>query len=200
MAATPATVDNRILARAETPYAMFDGIVSHTASDKAQPSCIHFDCGYLSPYFITDPERMEVAFQDAYVLIHEGKIRSRNDLLPLLERLTQIGSPLLIIAEDVGDEALATLVVSKLRGPLQVAAVRAPGFGEQQQLILRRMARVTGASPIAKGNEIQLRNANISNLGQARKITVGKNQTVVEAGTSHRHLFLRAQSCKQANA
>jgi len=92
---------------------------------------MQFHCGYLSPYFVTDPERMEVAFENVYILIHEKKISSKKDLLPLLEQITKSGKPLLIIAEDVGGEALATLVVNKLRGPLQVAAVTAPGFGDQ---------------------------------------------------------------------
>ena len=112
---------------------------------------MQFDCGYLSPYFVTDPERMEVAFENVYVLIHEKKISSKKDLLSLLEQITGSGKPLLIIAEDVEGEALATLVVSKLRGPLQVAAVRAPGFGDQRKSMLQDIALLTGGKAITEG-------------------------------------------------
>jgi len=198
MAAKLATVDGRILARMEDVCAIRAGsMIPHISSDK--PGGMHLECGYLSPYFITDPERMEVAFENVYVLIHEGKISSRKDLLPLLEQITTIGKPLLIIAEDVGGEALATLVVSKLRGPLQVAAVRAPGFGEQRKRILREIALVTGGKTTTEGIEVQLNNIRISDLGRARKITVDKTHTVVEGSANYRHLSFEAESCAQAN-
>jgi len=128
MTAQLATVDDCILARAEEAGNIRDGSsIPRSAGDKPQVGSMQFDCGYLSPYFVTDPERMEVAFENVYVLIHEKKISSKKDLLPLLEQITKSGKPLFIIAEDVGGEALANLVVDKLRGSLQVAAVRAPG-------------------------------------------------------------------------
>jgi chaperonin GroEL len=165
MTAQLAAVDARTLARVE------------------EVGTMQFDCGYLSPYFITDPERMEVTFENVYVLIHEKKISSKKDLLPLLEQIAKSGKPLLIIAEEVGGEALATLVVNKLRGPLQVAAVKAPGFGDQRRSVLQEIALLTGGKAITEGLEIELRNIQISDLGQAKKITVGKNSTVVEGRT-----------------
>jgi chaperonin GroEL len=141
---------------------------------------MQFDGGYLSPYFITDPERMEVALEDVYVLIHENKITSKRDLLPLLEQITGSGKPLLIIAEDVEGEALATLVVNKIRGPLQVAAVRAPGIGDQRKSMLRDIALLTGGKAITA--DLNLTNVKISDLGQAMKITVDKNNTMVVGG------------------
>ena len=141
---------------------------------------MQFDRGYLSPYFVTDPERMEATLENAYILIHEKKISSKKDLLPLLEQITKSGKPLLIIAEDVGGEALANLVVDKLRGSLQVAAVRAPGFGDQRKSMLQEIAILTGGKAITEGLDIELKNIQISDLGQAKKITVDKNNTVVE--------------------
>jgi len=200
MAAKLARVDGRILARMEDACAIREGsMIPRISSDKPQVGGMHLDCGYLSPYFITDPERMEVAFENVYILIHEGKISSKKDLLPLLEQITKIGKPLLIIAEDVGGEALATLVVNKLRGPLQVAAVRAPGFGEQRKRILQEIALVTGDKPITEGIEVQLKNMQISDLGQARKITVDKTHTLVEGSANYRHLSFDAESCALAN-
>jgi chaperonin GroEL len=130
MTAKLATVNDRALARAEEVGTIRDeGTMQHDAPKKPQVGAIQFDSGYLSPYFVTHPERMEVAFENVYILIHEEKISSKKDLLPLLEQITKSGKPLLIIAEDVGAEALATLVVNKIRGSLRVAAVRAPGTG-----------------------------------------------------------------------
>jgi len=181
MAAKLATVDDRILARMEEAAAVRAGsIIARGSSDKPQTGGMQFDCGYLSPYFITDPERMEVAFENVYILIHEKKISSKQDLLPLLEQITKCGKPLLIIAEDVEGEALATLVVNKLRGPLQVAAVRASGLGDQRKSMLQDVARLTGGKAITEGLNIQLNNIQISDLGQARKITIDKNHTIVE--------------------
>ena len=138
------------------------------------------DCGYLSPSFVTDPERMEVAFENVYILIYEKQISSKTDLMPLLEQITKSGKPLLIIAEDVRGEALATLVVNRLRGPLQVAAVRAPGFGDQRKSILHDIAILTGAKAITEGLKIDLKTIQICDLGQAMKITIDRNTTVVE--------------------
>jgi chaperonin GroEL len=150
----------------------------NSATNKALVGGMQFDGGYLSPYFITDPERMEVALEDVYVLIHENKITSKKNLLPLLEQITASGKPLLIIAEDVEGEALAALVVNKIRGPLQVAAVRAPGVGDKRKNMLQNIALLTGGKAITA--DLDLTNVQISDLGQARKITIDKNNTVVE--------------------
>jgi chaperonin GroEL len=195
MTAQLATVDDRILARVEEAGAIRDGsIIPRSATDKPQVGGMQFDCGYLSPYFVTDPERMEVAFENVYVLIHEKKISSKEDLLPLLEQITKSGKPLLIIAEDVGGEALATLVVNKLRGPLQVAAVRAPGFGDQRKSMLQDIALLTGGKAITEGLDIQLKNVQISDLGQARKITIDKNNTVVEGRVKYDQLSFEPEA------
>ncbi|MGC2195482.1 MAG: hypothetical protein WA628_12465 [Terriglobales bacterium] len=154
------------------------------ARDQSHVGAIRFDSGYLSPYFVTHPERMEVAFENVYILLHEGTISSRQDLLPLLEQITKSGKPLLIIAEDVKDEALATLVVSKLCGPLQVAAVRTPGFGDQRKSMLQDIALLTGGKAIGTGIGLRLNNIQISDLGQASKITIDKNNTVVQGRSS----------------
>jgi len=147
---------------------------------------MQFDRGYLSPYFVTDPERMEVAIENAYILIHEKKISSMKDLLPLLEQIAKGGKPLLIIAEDVEGEALATLVVNKLRGTLQVAAVKAPGFGDRRKAMLQDIAILTGGKAITEDLGIKLENVQISDLGQAKKITIDKdNTTVVEGKGKH---------------
>src|ERR1039457_2709123 len=159
MTAKLATVDDRILACMEDACDIGDGsMIARSSSDKQQTGGMHLDCGYLSPYFVTDPERMEVAFENVYILIHEGKISSKKDLLPLLEQITKSCKPLLIIAEDVGGEALATLVVNKLRGPLQVVAVRAPGSGAQRKSMLQEIALLTGGKAITEDLNIQLRN------------------------------------------
>ena len=196
MAAKLATVDDHILACVEETGPVRDrGIILRSAGDKPQVRGMQFDCGYLSPYFVTDPERMEVAFENAYILIHEKTISSKDDLLPLLEQTTQRGKPLLIIAEDVDGEALATLVVRKLRGPLQVAAVRAPGFGDQRKSMLQDIALLTGGKGITAGFDIQLKNIQISDLGQAKKITIDKNRTVVEGKSKRDQLFFGPELC-----
>ena len=138
---------------------------------------MQFDRGYLSPYFVTDPERMEVALENAYILINEKKISSMKDLLPLLEQIAKSGKPLVIIAEDVEGEALATLVVNKLRGTLQVAAVKAPGFGDRRKAMLQDIAIITGGKAITEDLGIKLENVQISDLGQAKKITIDKDNT-----------------------
>jgi chaperonin GroEL len=147
---------------------------------------MQFDRGYLSPYFVTDPERMEVVLENPVVLIHEKKISSMKDLLPVLEQVARMGKPLLIIAEDVDGEALATLVVNKLRGTLSAAAVKAPGFGDRRKAMLEDIAILTGGRAITEDLGIKLENIRIEDLGQAKKITIDKdNTTIVEgAGTS----------------
>ena len=186
MSAKLATVGDLILGRMEEGRVIGDGTITPRGpSDKPLVDGMQFGCGYLSPYFITDPERMEVSFENGYILIHEKKISSKKDLVPLLEQITQSGKPLLIIAEDVEDEALATLVVNKLRGPLQVAAVRAPGSGDQRKSPLQNIALLTGGKAITEDLDLRLENIQISDLGQARKITIDKNHTVVEGRARH---------------
>ena len=144
---------------------------------------MQFDRGYLSPYFVTDPERMECALEDVRILIHEKKISSMKDLLPLLEQIAKMGKPLLIIAEDVEGEALATLVVNKLRGTLQCAAVKAPGFGDRRKAMLEDIATLTGGKAITEDLGIKLENVKLEDLGRAKKITIDKdNTTIVEGG------------------
>ena len=147
---------------------------------------MQFDRGYLSPYFVTDPERMEVVLENPVILIHEKKISSMKDLLPVLEQVARLGRPLLIVAEDVEGEALATLVVNKLRGTLQAAAVKAPGFGDRRKAMLEDIAILTGGRAITEDLGIKLENIKLEDLGKAKKITIDKdNTTIVEgAGTS----------------
>src|ERR1700744_4789140 len=144
---------------------------------------MQFDRGYLSPYFVTDPDRMEATLEDAYILIHEKKISTMKDLLPLLEQTVQTGKPLVIIAEDVDGDALATLVVNKLRGSLKVAAVKAPGFGDRRKAMLEDIAILTGGKAITEDLGIKLENVKLEDLGRAKKITVDKDNTpIVEGG------------------
>jgi chaperonin GroEL len=143
---------------------------------------MQFDRGYLSPYFVTDPERMEVALENAYILIHEKKISSMKDLLPLLEQIAKSGKPLVIIAEDVDGEALATLVVNKLRGTLQVAAVKAPGFGDRRKAMLDDIATLTGGRSITEDLGVKLENVQVADLGQAKRITIDKDNTTIIEG------------------
>jgi chaperonin GroEL len=144
---------------------------------------MQFDRGYLSPYFVTDPDRMETVLENPVILIHEKKISSMKDLLPLLEQVARGGRPLVIIAEDVDGEALATLVVNKLRGTLQVAAVKAPGFGDRRKAMLDDIAILTGGRAITEDLGIKLENIKIEDLGKAKKITIDKdNTTIVEGG------------------
>ena len=143
---------------------------------------MQFDRGYLSPYFVTDPERMEVVLENALILIHEKKISSMKDLLPVLEQVAKLGKPLLIIAEDVEGEALATLVVNKLRGTLQVAAVKAPGFGDRRKAMLEDIAILTGGKAITEDLGIKLENLKLEDLGRAKKITIDKDNTTIIEG------------------
>jgi chaperonin GroEL len=147
---------------------------------------MQFDRGYISPYFITDPERMEVALEDPYVLIHEKKISSMKDLLPLLELVARSGKPLLIIAEEIEGEALATLVVNKLRGTLNVAAVKAPGFGDRRKALLSDIAILTAGKAVTEDLGIKLESVKLEDLGRAKRITIDKdNTTIIDgAGTS----------------
>ena len=143
---------------------------------------MQFDRGYLSPYFVTDPERMEATLENALILIHEKKISSMKDLLPLLEQVAKMGKPMLIIAEDVEGEALATLVVNKLRGTLNVAAVKAPGFGDRRKAMLEDIAILTGGKVISEDLGIKLENVQLSDLGRAKKITIDKDNTTIVEG------------------
>jgi chaperonin GroEL len=143
---------------------------------------MQFDRGYLSPYFVTDPERMECVIEDPYILIHEKKISSMKDLLPLLEQIAKSGKPLLIIAEEVEGEALATLVVNKLRGTLHCAAVKAPGFGDRRKAMLEDIAILTGGKAITEDLGIKLENVKLEDLGRARKVTVDKDNTTIVEG------------------
>ena len=144
---------------------------------------MQFDRGYLSPYFVTDPERMEAALENPLILIHEKKISSMKDLLPLLEQIAKMGKPLVIIAEDIEGEALATLVVNKLRGTLNVAAVKAPGFGDRRKAMLEDIAILTGGKVISEDLGIKLENVKIEDLGRAKKVTIDKDNTTVVEGS-----------------
>jgi len=181
MTAKRATLDDCISVRAEESVTARDSTtISGGAGGTLQDGCVEFESGYLSPYFITDPGRMEVAFENAYILIHERKINSRQDLLPLLEQIRGTGKPLLIIAGDVGDEVLAALVVNKLCGPLQVAAVRAPDVPDRCTSLLQGIALLTGGTAITRDLQIELKDMQVSDLGQAAKITIDIHHTIVE--------------------
>jgi len=143
---------------------------------------MQFDRGYLSPYFVTDPDRMESVLEDPYILIHEKKISSMKDLLPLLEQIAKSGKPLLIVAEEVEGEALATLVVNKLRGTLHCCAVKAPGFGDRRKAMLEDIAILTGGKAITEDLGIKLENVRLEDLGRAKKITVDKDNTTIVEG------------------
>jgi len=147
---------------------------------------MQFDRGYLSPYFVTNPQAMEAVLEDAYILIHEKKISSVKDLVPVLEKVAQTGRPLLIIAEDVEGEALATLVINKLRGTFRCAAVKAPGYGDRRKAMLEDIAVLTGGKPIFEALGIELENVSLADLGQAKKVQIDKdNTTIIEAAGSH---------------
>ncbi|HXZ12642.1 MAG TPA: chaperonin GroEL [Candidatus Sulfotelmatobacter sp.] len=165
-----------------------DGVITPEESKTMETTLevvegMQFDRGYLSPYFVTDPERMECVLEDVRILIHEKKISSMKDLLPLLESIAKGGKPLLIIAEEVEGEALATLVVNKLRGTLQCAAVKAPGFGDRRKAMLEDIAILTGGKAITEDLGIKLESVKVEDLGKAKKITIDKdNTTIVEGG------------------
>jgi chaperonin GroEL len=143
---------------------------------------MQFDRGYLSPYFVTDPDRMECVFENCLILIHEKKISSMKDLLPVLEQVAKLGRPLLIIAEEVEGEALATLVVNKLRGTLQAAAVKAPGFGDRRKAMLEDIAILTGGKAITEDLGIKLENLQLEDLGKAKKVVLDKDNTTIVEG------------------
>ncbi|MGH7720293.1 MAG: chaperonin GroEL, partial [Gemmatimonadaceae bacterium] len=143
---------------------------------------MQFDRGYLSPYFVTDPEKMEAVLEDAFILIHDKKVSSMKDLLPILEKVAQMGRPMLIIAEDVEGEALATLVVNKLRGTLRVCAVKAPGFGDRRKAMLQDIAVLTNGQVISEEVGFKLENAVINDLGRAKRIVIDKDNTTVIDG------------------
>jgi chaperonin GroEL len=147
---------------------------------------MQFDRGYLSPYFITDPEKMEAVLEDAYLLVHDKKISSMKDLLPVLEKVAQAGRPLLIIAEDAEGEALATLVVNKLRGTLKVCAVKAPGFGDRRKEMLRDIAVLTNGQVISEEVGFKLENTTLNDLGQAKRIVIDKDNTTIVGGKGKR--------------
>jgi chaperonin GroEL len=158
---------------------------------------MQFDRGYLSPYFVTDPERMEAVLENPFILIYEKKISSMKDLLPLLEQIAKSGTPLLIIAEDVEGEALATLVVNKLRGTLNVAAVKAPGFGDRRKAMLQDIAILTGGKAITEDLGIKLENVQMPDLGRAKKITIDKdNTTIVEGKGSSKEIEGRVREIR----
>src|SRR5512135_1788757 len=143
---------------------------------------MQFDRGYLSPYFITDPEKMEAVLEDAYILVHDKKVSAMKDLLPLLEKVAQSGKPLLLISEDVEGEALATLVVNKLRGTLKVCAVKAPGFGDRRKEMLRDVAVLTAGQVISEEVGFKLENATLGDLGRAKRVVVDKDNTTIVDG------------------
>jgi len=143
---------------------------------------MQFDRGYLSPYFITDPESMEAVLEEPYILIHDKKISAMKDLLPVLEKVAQLGKPMLLISEDIEGEALATLVVNKLRGTLKVCAVKAPGFGDRRKAMLEDVATLTGGKVISEELGFKLENAVVSDLGQAKKVTIDKDNTTIVEG------------------
>jgi chaperonin GroEL len=147
---------------------------------------MQFDRGYISPYFVTNPEKMEVSLEEPYILVHEKKISAMKDLLPLLEQIAKMGKPLLIVAEDVEGEALATLVVNKLRGTLQVAAVKAPGFGDRRKAMMEDIAILTGGQVISEDMGWKLENVTIKELGSCRKINIDRDNTTVIDGAGSR--------------
>jgi chaperonin GroEL len=147
---------------------------------------MQFDRGYLSPYFVTDPEKMVTSIEDPFILIHEKKISNMKDLLPVLEQVAKMGKPLMIIAEDVEGEALATLVVNKLRGTLQVAAVKAPGFGDRRKAMLEDIAILTGGQVVSEDLGVKLENMNVADLGKAKRINIDKDNTTIVDGAGAR--------------
>jgi chaperonin GroEL len=179
-----------------------DGVITVEESKTMETSLevvegMQFDRGYLSPYFVTDPERMEAALDNPLILINEKKISSMKDLLPLLEQVAKMGKPMLIIAEDVEGEALATLVVNKLRGTLNIAAVKAPGFGDRRKAMLEDIAILTGGRVISEDLGIKLENVKLEDLGRAKKITIDKdNTTIVEGNGKHADIEGRVKTLR----
>ena len=179
-----------------------DGVITAEEAKTLETSLevvegMQFDRGYLSPYFVTDPERMEVVFENPVILIHEKKISSMKDLLPLLEQVAGLSRPLLIVAEDIDGEALATLVVNKLRGTLQVAAVKAPGFGDRRKAMLEDLAILTNGKAITEDLGLKLENIRVEDLGTAKKVTIDKdNTTVIEGGGTQKAIEGRVKQIR----
>jgi chaperonin GroEL len=179
-----------------------DGVITVEEAKSIETSMevvegMQFDRGYLSPYFVTDAERMEVELNDCLILLHEKKISSMKDLLPILEQIAKSGRPLLIISEDIEGEALATLVVNKLRGTLSVAAVKAPGFGDRRRAILEDIAIVTGGKVISEDLGIKLENVSLEDMGSAKKITIDKdNTTIIEGAGKHSDIEARVKQMR----
>jgi chaperonin GroEL len=179
-----------------------DGVITVEEAKSMQTSLdvvegMQFDRGYISPYFVTDPDRMECSLEDALILINEKKISSMKDLLPILEQTAKMGKPLMIISEEVEGEALATLVVNKLRGTLHVCAVKAPGFGDRRKAMLEDIAILTGGTMISEDLGIKLENITVNDLGKAKKITVDKeNTTIVEGAGDHDKIQGRVKQIK----
>lgn len=158
---------------------------------------MQFDRGYLSPYFVTDSEKMVTELDNPFILLYDKKISSMKDLLPVLEPVAQSGKPLLIVAEDVDGEALATLVVNKLRGALKIAAVKAPGFGDRRKAMLEDIAILTGGTVIAEERGFTLENATVEMLGRAEKVTIDKdNTTLVNGAGDHDNIKARVNQIK----
>jgi chaperonin GroEL len=158
---------------------------------------MQFDRGYLSPYFVTDPDRMEAVLEDPYILIHEKKISNMKDLLPVLEQIARSGHPLVIVAEEVEGEALATLVVNKLRGTLNVAAVKAPGFGDRRKAMLEDIAILTGGTAIMEETGIKLEGVQVKDLGRAKRVTIDKdNTTIIEGAGEHKAIEGRVKQLR----
>jgi chaperonin GroEL len=179
-----------------------DGVITVEEAKSIETSLevvegMQFDRGYLSPYFVTDAERMECSLEDVYVLLHEKKISSMKDLLPLLEQVAKTGKPFLVVAEDVEGEALATLVVNKLRGTLHGCAVKAPGFGDRRKAMLEDIAVLTGGKVISEDLGIKLENVKLEDLGQAKKITIDKdNTTIIEGAGSQKDIAGRVKQLR----
>ncbi|MBI4750177.1 MAG: chaperonin GroEL [Acidobacteria bacterium] len=179
-----------------------DGVITVEESKSLETTLevvegMQFDRGYLSPYFVTDPERMEASLENAMLLLHEKKISSMKDLLPVLEQVARQGKPLVIIAEDVDGEALATLVVNKLRGTLQVCAVKAPGFGDRRKAMLEDIAVLTGGKVISEDLGIKLENVKLEDLGRAKRVTVDKdNTTIVEGAGKDKDIKARVEQIR----
>ena len=158
---------------------------------------MQFDRGYLSPYFVTNAEKMTAELEDAYILIHEKKLSGLKDMLPLLEAVVQAGKPLLIIAEDVEGEALATLVVNKLRGGLKVAAVKAPGFGDRRKAMLEDLAIVSGGTVVSEDLGIKLENVTLNMLGRAKRVKIDKDDTtIIDGAGSKKDIEARVKQIK----
>ncbi len=179
-----------------------EGVITVEESKTAETTLdvvegMQFDRGYLSPYFVTSPETMECAYENPYILIHDKKIASMKDLLPLLEKVVQAGRPLVIVAEDVEGEALATLVVNKLRGTIQVAAVKAPGFGDRRKDMLKDIAVLTGGEVVAEELGLKLESAKLESLGQAKRVTIDKeNTTIVDGNGDEAQIEARVKQLK----